>query len=264
MKRKHILFLVLAIVVVVVIAVIFPFDNTKTEASLYTPFGGEVEEYIEKSNADCVVDTCGELNNEVQGIINETLTGVYSFLTPIVPWGTLAAVALRVLVEGFSICNVEEIKIVRAKEASVGILNIIDFRYTILGFTVFSLNIGDYLNLSVLTPKIYDYEDYKTEGNMVVGDSLDILDLCGLAGEGTSAICDNEIMEALIGSIADGQEAAGDEAYTDAIADGASEEDAQTSSDDAEEDYATSCPLLNLLHQIGTCRSYFGISCTDF
>ncbi|MFA6397779.1 MAG: hypothetical protein WDK96_02965 [Candidatus Paceibacterota bacterium] len=236
----------------------FSFTKKVDAAGYYTPFGGKVEEYKESSDADCVTDTCGEINTEVQDVIREAVNGVlttvYTFLATLVPYGTIASAALALLVngliEGIKVCDVEEITVGPPKGASIGILNLGVLDFNFMGMDIFTINLGSLLNFSVISPKIYDHDKHKEEGYWVLGNSLNIKKLC--EGDDAPDICDNAIADIILDNVGSGQDAAGSEAYQTAIDSGSTEEEAQQSSTDAEEEYANDCPLLNLMNQVGS------------
>lgn len=267
-KIAHTTFSILVVAALLRVAFL-PTTGRAGASSLYTPFGGRVQEYLQKSEARCVKNTCGEISNQVQNVIRGAIEGPAAGLcavisTPcaavfLVGYGVCFAAcngAIMAAVEAINVCDVEEIKVGPPKKASVGILNIGTVNINLLGIVKFKLKLSELLpDISVLTPKIYEHKNYKTAGSWVLGDSLNILNLCGLADKGTSGLCKNKIIKTFTGLLAKGQKGAGDEAHKNAVNSGDSAEKAEVARKEAESDYATSCPLLNLLHQVGTSKN---------
>ncbi len=141
----------------------------------------------------------------------------------------------------------EELKIGEPMPASVGILNIGSVK--VFGLTI---KLSDlFSGISVITPSIYDYKtSYKIEGRWALGDSLNIAGSCN--SDDKPKWCKNPIIKIIMKSINKSTDKAGQDAYDKAINDGALEEDAQRASNDAKENYLKECPLLNLLHQMGS------------
>jgi hypothetical protein len=258
-------------------------------ASLYTPFGGRVEKYIPQSQAACVTNTCGKLSEPVRAAVKSAIAGpvnalcasvslACSFIPLVGNAACLAACIYEInkaVDDSINLCSVEEIRVGPPKPASVGILRLgelkinVGVRPSVPGVGIGlgpRINIVSFkLNLVRLLPgasdfipdaKVYLYGDYKTEGNWVLGDSLNLLN-CPL-GEGDSkapAICKNPITSVVLKVLGGGQKEVGEAAYKKAIESGASLGDAAKARQSAEADFAATCPLLNLVHQIGTSKN---------
>ncbi len=258
----------------------------KTQAaSLYTPFGGSIEEYIPQSEAQCVKNSCGKLNEPVQKAVKELIaaprdaicSSVSALCTFIPLIGNIACYAACVeainqaVEDSINVCSVEEIRVGPPRPASVGILRVGELTINVgvrvppivgprINITSFKLNLGQLLTGVfdfIPDAKIYKHGEYKKEGNWVIGDSLNLLNACGLgkSDKEMPAVCKNVVAKAVISVLNVGQKEAGEAAYKEAIGRGVPEEEAQQIRKEAELDYARSCPFLNLLRQIGTSRS---------
>jgi len=230
----------------------------QVEASIYTPFGGKIENYNPKSDAECVEKSCGKINNKVQSIIRDIIeTPVNTFClaisTPCAAFFGVGEVAcdracvgaINGAVEAINVCTVEEITVGEPMPAKVGILDLGTVDINLFNIVKIKLKLSSLLpNLSVVTPKIYNYKEYKTKGNWILGDSLDVLSVCKKAGKLISEICD---------ILKGDKEEAGQE-KVDALPSDSSDEDKQAARTEGEEEYSKGCPFLNLLHQVGTSK----------
>jgi hypothetical protein len=278
--NKNKLFKILGLSFVTLVIVVIFMPAQKAEAiSFRTPFGGQVEEYIEKSEAECVQKTCGKINKPVHDAVKKALEGPKQTLCAAIsaPCNVFSPACYVLCVkkvdeaveDSINICTVGELRVgppmpTAAGILEIGVLNIhIKFEIGRWIFKITILDISFKLDLSDLlpgvkdivpNPKIYEYKDYKTKGNWVIGDSTNLLKICGLKGEGSLPICDNIIAKVMLKALGEGQGDSGDEAYGGTIDSGGSEEEAQAARNEAETEYATSCPLLNLLHQVGSSR----------
>jgi hypothetical protein len=225
----------------------------QAEASIYSPFGGKVENYTPESEAQCVKKSCGKINNTVQNAVKKVLTTttspVIAALAAIPVYGWAAAAAVEAAVQAFpetiNVCVVEEITVGKPMPAKVGILKIGEFIVSFKGKTIFKVSLSDLFDFSVIAPTIYRYKKYDKEGAWVLGDSLDVLKVCKKAGKLISEICD---------ILKGDKEEAGQESYDNAISKGMSEEDAEGARTNGEEEYSKDCPFMNLLHQVGTSK----------
>jgi hypothetical protein len=262
------------------------FGQVAQAASFYTPFGGRVEAYIPQSEAPCIKNTCGLLEKPVETAVKKAIAGPVASICSgvsipcsVIPLlGNAACFAAcveainKAVENSISLCAVEEIRVGPPKPASVGILHIGDLKIEItirippkIGPKLFSVNLG--LPLGKLLPvfdfipdaRLYKYADYKTEGNWVLGDSLNLLNACKVGETVTEAapppVCKMAITKAVLKVLGEGQKASGDEAYKAAIQNGASAEAAEEARKKAAGEYILSCPLLNLVHQMGTSRA---------
>ena len=232
------------------------FQPNKVEASIYSPFGGKIENYNPKSDAECVEKSCGKINNKVQSIIRDVIeTPAASFCTTIsLPCSTFFGIgwlacfmacetAINGAVEAINVCTVEEITVGKPTPAKVGIFDIGSVDINLFDKIKIKLKLSSLLpNLSVVTPKIYNYKEYKTKGNWILGDSLDVLSVCKKAGKLISEICD---------ILKGDKEEAGQE-KVDALPSDSSDEDKQAARTEGEEEYSKDCPFLNLLNETGT------------
>lgn len=285
MKRAaHLVFSILVVAMLVVSA--FFSDTIKAEAvGLYTPFGGKVIEYKEVSDAKCVTATCGTINETVHrvvwGAVQGPAFGICSSVSAVcnvIPGlGQAACTAtcmsiVKDAVDSINVCGMEEVKVGPPREAAVGIFNIgtanIELKtprppglslfglpFPQITLVSFKLKLSSLLpDLSVLNPEVYDYGDYKTTGRWVLGDSLNVLNMCGLGENKTGGICGNLIIKNLTRLLGDGRDEAGDKAKKDALDAGKSEDEAAAAGEAAKVDYIKDCPLLNLMHRVGTSR----------
>jgi len=243
------------ILIVLIASVIYPANAFGAGVSPYQSFGGKVEEYKPVSDAACVKNSCDKINepirsaikNAISGPVGGLCAGVASACTiiPVVGNAACYAACYKLVTDAVAgtvnICSVEEMRVGPPKPALVGILNLGVIKVSIDVPIPFlpDIHITDIkINLVNLIPgvgdivpdaKIYDFKDYETEGVWVLGNSLNLVKLCGGGNSDNplaKKICDNPITQAMTGAL--GGISGGDVA---------------------------SCPLLNLLNKVGTSKA---------